>query len=453
MAAQIMAHETQPTDATAPTAAQERIAVIDVLRGFALFGILVVNMASFKGSGFGALGDASVLDRAATWLIAFGFQTKFYVLFSFLFGYGLSVQMTRAAARGNPVVPRFVRRLVFLLLLGLLHGLLLYTGDILVTYALLGVILLLLRNAADRVLLRVAVALVAGTVGLVVLGGVALATLSSGTTVPPEASAAIGSSVAAYRGTPSEVIAARVRDYPGTLAFAVFGQGPTALAMFLVGLWAGRRRLLERVDAAVSLLRRVLAVGLALGVPGAIVWATFRVVNGFSFDARFLWAVAVDFATAPFLSAVYAATLILVYRRADWQRWLAALAPVGRMSLSNYLLQSLVAAFVFTGYGLRWYGQTGAAQGLALSVLIFAVQLPLSAWWLRHFQFGPPSGCCARSPMVGGSRSGFSSHPAACQRGDGAAWLSSGGVIAHIGHIVRRTLLDATGTSRPACAG
>jgi uncharacterized protein len=143
------------------------------------------------------------------------------------------------------------------------------------------------------------------------------------------------------------------------------------------------------VDEYVPLLRRVLVVGLALGVPGAIFWATFRVINGFTFDANFLWAAAVDFATAPFLSAVYAATLILVYRTAAWQRRLAPLAVVGRMSLSNYLFQSLVGALVFTGYGLSWYGQVGPALGLVLSVVIFAMQIPLSAWWLRHFQFGP----------------------------------------------------------------
>jgi uncharacterized protein len=352
-------------------------------------GVLVVNMAPFKGSSFGSLRDAGILDITASWLIAFGFQTKFYVLFSFLFGYGLSVQMDRATARNAPFVARFLRRLLFLLLLGLLHALLLFTGDILVTYALLGMILLLLRNAPDTLLLRAAIGLVAGTVLLVVLAGVVLGVVSSRANGTPDASAALAQSAAAYRGSPLAVIGERVREYPGTLAFALFGQGPTALAMFLVGLWAGRRRMLELVDTYVPLLRRVLAVGLLVGVPGALLWGTFRVVNGFTFDARFLWAAAVDFATAPFLSAAYAATLILVYRTATWQRCLAPFAIVGRMSLSNYLFQSLVAAFVFTGYGLAWYGQIGAAQGLLLSVLIFAVQLPLSAWWLQHFQFGP----------------------------------------------------------------
>ncbi len=390
MATQTQAGAAQPALTTGPVAVGERVDVIDVLCGFALFGILMVNMASFKGSALTTLSGAGVLDQAAAWLVAFGFQTKFYVLFSFLFGYGLSVQMNRAAARNAAFVPRFLRRLLGLLVIGLAHAALLYTGDILVTYALLGVILLLLRNASDKVLLRTAASLIAGTVLILALFGVVLAvTFSSGEPFPADTSAAVASSAAGYRGTPAEVIGERIREYPGTLAFALFGQGPTALAMFLIGLWAGRRRLLERVDEFLPLLRRVLIVGLVVGVLGALIWATFRVVNGFTFDANFLWAAAVDFATAPFLSAAYVTSILLLYRSASWRRRFAPLVAVGRLSLSNYLLQSLVAALIFTGYGLRLYGQVGAAWGIALSIVIFAMQIPINAWWLRRFQFGP----------------------------------------------------------------
>ena len=149
--------------------------MIDVLRGFALLGILVVNMAAFRAPPVFGEADAGALDRVATFLIAFGFEQKFYVLFSFLFGYGLSEQMARAAARGARFIPRFLRRLLGLFLIGLAHALLLFTGDILVTYALLGVVLLLMRNARDRVLLGVAAGLVALTALLFVLGGTAFA--------------------------------------------------------------------------------------------------------------------------------------------------------------------------------------------------------------------------------------------------------------------------------------
>jgi uncharacterized protein len=389
MSTQAVTIQTELASAISPVRAGERVEVIDVLRGFALLGIVIVNMGAFKGASFGSLSDAGVLDQAASWLIAFGFQTKFYVLFSFLFGYGLSMQMNRAPARNAPFVPRFLRRLLGLLLIGLAHAVLLFTGDILVTYALLGLILLLVRNAPDTMLLRIAGSLIAGTVLLLTVFGVVIALSSGSAPATAEASAAITGSAAAYRGSPADVIAERIREYPGTLAFALFGQGPTALAMFLVGLWAGRRRLLERVDDHLPLLRRVLIVGLTVGVPGALIWATFRVRNGFTFDANFLWAAAVDFATAPFLSAVYATTIVLLYRNTNWRRRLAPFVAVGRLSLSNYLLQSIVAALIFTGYGLRLYGQVGAAWGLALSVTLFAVQIPLSAWWLQHFQFGP----------------------------------------------------------------
>ena len=375
--------------ATNPIAVTERLDVLDVLRGFALLGILVVNMAAFKGSGFGSLADASTVDKVAAWVIAFGFQTKFYVIFSFLFGYGLSVQMNRAAARGASVVPRFLRRLMGLLVLGILHALLLYVGDILVTYAVLGVVLLLLRNASDRVVVRVAVLLIAATTLLLLLGSLALTFVASEVSIAEDLNAEATRTRAAYRGSALDVIGQRVREYPGTLAFALFGQGPTALAMFLLGLWSGRQRLLERIEDVLPLLHRVLRVGLVVGIPGALVWATFRVRNGFTFDSSFLLAAAVDFATAPFLSAVYSATLVLLLRIGVWRRRLAPLALVGRMSLSNYLLQSLIGAWVFTGYGLGLYGHVGTAAGLGICIMIFAVQIPLSGWWLRRFQFGP----------------------------------------------------------------
>lgn len=115
--------------APGPIAAAERLVAVDVLRGFALFGILMVNMVSFKSTVFGLPRDEGLLNVIATWIINFAFVTKFYVLFSFLFGYGLSVQMERAAAKGAAIAPRFRRRLLGLLILGLAHGLLLYTGD------------------------------------------------------------------------------------------------------------------------------------------------------------------------------------------------------------------------------------------------------------------------------------------------------------------------------------
>ena len=381
----------EPTSVS-PVGAAERVKVLDVLRGFALLGILLVNMAAFRGPVFGDTGlETGLLDRVVTFLVAFGFEQKFYVLFSFLFGYGLSVQMNRAAERSTRFVPRFLRRLLGLFLIGLAHALLLYTGDILVTYALLGIVLLLLRNVSERVLLGMAVGLVAVTFLAFSVTGI----VSAGAPGGDDGAFVAGlqadgeRSVEAYTGSPGEVIAERVREYPGSLGFALLGQGPTALAMFLVGLCVGRRRMFERVDEYQPLLRRVRRIGLLVGGSGALVWATERTISGFGFDTSFFLASAADFATAPFLSAVYVVTITLVFRTPNGSRWLSPLVPVGRMALSNYLFQSLVAALIFTGYGLRLYGHVGAALGLVLSLAIFAVQIPMSALWMRYFDFGP----------------------------------------------------------------
>lgn len=372
-------------EVSAPITAGERITVIDALRGFALFGILVVNMESFRGATVAP--GAGPLDAAATWFVAAAFTTKFYVLFSFLFGYGLTVQMRRA----EDFVPRYLRRLLGLLVLGIAHALLLYVGDILVTYAVLGVVLLALRNAPSAWLVRLAAGLVALTAALCLLGGLAVALLGDDLGADAAGEDVLGgeAALAANRGTPADAVALRVREYPGTVAFALFGQGPTALAMFLLGLVAGRRRLFERIDEHADMLRRLRRVGLVVGGLGGVVWGTSSLVNGFTFNAAFLFAAAVDFATAPLLSAVYLVTLTLAWRSAGVRRRLAFLVPVGRLALSNYLLQSLAGALIFTGYGLGAFGRVGPAAGLALSLAIFAAQIPLSAAWLRRFRFGP----------------------------------------------------------------
>ena len=375
----------------APIAASERVALVDVLRGFALLGILVVNTGVFKSAGFGPAADAPPLDQLASGAILLLFTLKFYVLFSFLFGYGFSVQMARAAERGAPWVPRYLRRLLGLLLLGVAHAVLLYVGDILVTYAVLGVALLAFRRARSRVLVGVAIGLVAlSALGVAGVGAVVSVLPASDTAdVAREVEVDAARTEAAYRGSPGEVVEERLRTWPAVLVFALLGQGPTVLGMFLLGLWAGRRRLLERIDEHRPLLRRALVLGLVVGLPGSAAFAAATVASGFDFDATFFLASAVDFATAPFLTAGYVSGIALLHARPAGARRLAVLAPVGRMALSNYLLQSLVCSLVFTGYGLGLFGRVGAAAGLVVSFAIFAAQVPLSAWWLRRFRFGP----------------------------------------------------------------
>lgn len=372
--------------------AGERQSLVDALRGFALLGILVVNIAAFASPYYGQpLPDPMMrtgLDRAAAFAVAFLFETKFYLLFSFLFGYSFTLQMQSAQRSGKPFVPRLARRLMALWLIGALHAVLLFHGDILTTYAVLGAVLLALRHRSDAVLARwalrlvLATALLWGAIGvLAMLGGPATEEVLR--TAKTDAAAAL----AAYRGTAATVVRQHLHELSQVWIVLGLVQAPMALAMFFAGVIEGRRNLFARAGRYRPLFKRLLVPGLVLGLPGAAVYAwTAAVVPGSRWDVLGL---AVGVFTSPLLTATYVGAMMLLFQ-SRWGAWLAsALAPAGRMALSNYLLQSAVCAWLFLAYGLRLIGEFGPFVSLMVAFGIFGAQLLLSRWWMARFAYGP----------------------------------------------------------------
>jgi uncharacterized protein len=385
-----------------PITTDERIQVVDILRGFALFGILLVNMAIFKAPWTPGMPSATTqvgaLDQLAAQAIDLFAEGKFFTLFSFLFGFGFSIQMLRAQQRGLPFVPRFMRRLLVLLAIGLAHAVLIWYGDILVTYALIGFVLILFRNRSPRALL-IWVTLLLLIMTLLITAGVALTELGRAT---PEGRAAIEQAesqalaqmeqerardITIYSGgSYPAIIAERLHDYTGAL-FGLLFMLPTVLAMFLLGLYTGKRGILHNVAEHLTLLRRVRFWGLVLGLvlSGAIVFAQTQLSMFGGLLAETL-----HFSIAgPVLSMGYAATIVLLAQDHRWRSRLSPLGFAGRMALTNYLIQSLICTTIFYGYGLGLFGQVGAAVGVLLTVVIYALQIPFSVWWLSRFQFGP----------------------------------------------------------------
>ncbi|WP_405810951.1 DUF418 domain-containing protein [Streptomyces sp. NBC_00210] len=364
-----------------------RISDIDVLRGFALLGILLVNAQLMAGpyTGLGDGPSASAVDRAAAWVVTALVATKFYLLFSFLFGYSFTIQQRSAESAETAFAPRHLRRSAVLFLLGLAHAVLLLPGDILMTYAALGLVMFAFRAASPRTLLRVA----AGLLGSVAVLFLAYGLLLVSTTEPvgPEAFAASASeTVKAYRGGPGSVVAANARLLPdaltGDLLFAA-----DILAAFLVGLAAGRWRALADPDRHIGRMKRIIRRGLPVGLAGGVFMA---VCSDGPLDSRWFYVGrAAGILTAPALTASYACALLLLVRTRVGRRIGDALAPAGRMSLTNYLTQSLILALVFTGYGLRLYDRVGTGVVLAGCLVLYAAQLALSALLLRHARYGP----------------------------------------------------------------
>lgn len=378
----------------APVAAAERIEILDVLRGTALFGILAANMRGFAAPG-SAYGRPDLLfpgfaDRLTQGLLDVFVSSKCLTLFAFLFGIGFAVQMSRAEERGVRPASFYPRRLLVLLGLGLVHGVLIWWGDILVSYALAGFLLLPFRARQPRTVLRWAQGLLLALLVVMCTAFVAAQFQAPNRTPrqdPMQETARVIRLV--HEGSPADLVAENARTWvewiPSDLAIVIW------LPTFLFGLWVGRQGIPRRLDAHAGSLRGIcrvaLPVGLGLSTAGVILRLTQAgPPQGPPGPLTFARALFEMF--GPLVLALgYATGLALLARHEAWRLRLSPAAAVGRMALTNYLMQSVVGVALFTTTGL--FGRVGPALLLFPTVAVFAGQVWLSNWWLARFRFGP----------------------------------------------------------------
>jgi uncharacterized protein len=382
-----------------PVRPPERLATLDILRGFALLGILLINIIGFKAPwgppGFGHSGPLA--DRLVLRAVILLVESKFFTLFSFLFGLGFSIQLLGARAKGTRFAPRFLRRLGALLLFGIAHVVLLWEGDILILYSLTGALLLLFRDASPRALLRWSGILLLIPI-LIDSAGFAWVEAARSSPRSGEALRSADAEVAEAIGRERAAVLAgqhsdggyvasivrRLRAYRVTFVL-LLTRVPTVLAMFLIGLYAGRIGVLRDVDGHLPLLRRIRAWCLGLGLAISLL-----VTIGYFGLPPVPALVILLFNQAlagPVLALGYGAALTLLVRDAAWAARLRPLALAGRMSLTNYLSQSLACALIFDGLGLA--GRVSPTAALPMAVGIFATQAAASTWWLGRFRYGP----------------------------------------------------------------
>ena len=393
-----------PTDLQ-PTTAAQRLGLLDAVRAVALLGILLMNIEAFNGSvlqaGTGIDPSLSGADRWVDRLIYFFIQGKFFTLFSLLFGMGFAVMAGRAQAAGRGFAGFYFRRSAVLLGIGLLHALLIWSGDILVSYALVGVCLLPFWQANARWMLFPGILVfLAGPAMLLAYGLLAWVMGQS-----PESAAVwnealegqfekIGALVAQAdqvyaSGTWLEALEVRAQEWLVTLSGLPL-MGALVLGMFLIG--AALVRSGAMVEPAVwprlfSVFRWVLLpVGIA--VMALSCWVAPHVpLDSFTLTTatgQALWMLA-----SGLMCLGYLGWLVKLFTAPAGQRISAWLAPAGRMALSNYLLQSIVCTLIFYSYGLGWYGQMPRALQPVLVLGLFVLQVWGSRLWLTHFRFGP----------------------------------------------------------------
>jgi uncharacterized protein len=392
--------ESQPK-AVAPTTTSERIDVMDILRGFALLGILLVNMGIFSfpflATLTGTPRGSTPLDAAAEFIIQWLAAGKFYPLFSFLFGAGMALQMARIEERGGRVGRFMARRLLILMGFGLLHALLIWNGDILFIYGLTGLALVLFRKLEPKLLLIWAGVLFAIPFVLALLSAGSTALLGGMATGGTQEFDTMGflrefeqRAIQVYgSGTWGEIFVWRAIEWLIFLVFTLFGQWLQLLALFLVGMVFIKRGYLQNSAEHLPLFRRGLRLGLGIGLPANFIIALLDASGSSLTSVLPALGQAMALLAGPLLTLGYISAFVLLTQSETWRNRCAPLAAAGRMALSNYLAQSIVCTFIFYSFGLGLFGQVGAFAGLVLSVVIWLVQLPISMLWLSRFRFGP----------------------------------------------------------------
>jgi uncharacterized protein len=390
------------TDAR-PTAGHERLDSLDALRGFALGGIFLLNLAAFSGFAFmppeaTALSATAALDLPVAGLTVWLGYGKFYSLFSLLFGIGFSLQLAAAMRRGDDRLRVFRRRLLVLLGIGAVH-LYFWEGDILVLYSLVGFLLIPFRRVPDKTLLRTAAILVFAPVLLE-----ALIVASHGALDPGAPLLRAGDAVLVATGFPAGALPypflrdAGWGEYLRFQLSGVFfryadllstGRPFKVLAMFLVGLWVGRSGMLGDLTPWLPTLRRLRTWCFAIGLPAAAVHAMLMLGDGSGSEwLKVLESLGYALGVAP-LALAYASTFAILWQSDTWRPRLARVAPAGRMALTNYLAQTVVGLTAFYGIGFGLMGHIGPVWWPFIVVTVLAVQVAFSRWWLARFAFGP----------------------------------------------------------------
>lgn len=386
----------QPVDrSVGPVSLTERIQFIDVLRGMALFGILAANMRAFVAP-LDTYDNIQVLfhgraDVAGQFLIDFLFQGKFISIFSFLFGMGFAIQLSRAEARGVKFLSFYPRRLLALAIFGLIHGILIWAGDILLTYALTGAILLLFRNKQQKTLLWWA----GGLFSIPIVVGSTFLALYYTRFRPhfmnpkPADMAKIYAIIQIYaHGTVHQILQQNWVEWKGFLIAYLFSI--YAVGLFLLGMWVWRAGIVQRLPEYRPVFKRVCAwcvpIGLVLNLFGAY-------ENAVVPDGTFTFGLAVSsmvhFLGAHILAAGYIAGLALIFLNVNLRRFVVPFAAVGRMALTDYLMQSVLCTLFFYHYTTGLFGRVGPAMALIPTVALYSAQVVFSNWWLRHYRFGP----------------------------------------------------------------
>jgi uncharacterized protein len=375
-----------------PTTSGERIEMIDALRGFALTGVCLGNLALF--SFYFCMSDEQkadlpfpVINSIISYIIYFFVDWKFWTLFSIMFGFGASIFISRANERNKNGKALYSRRLLLLLILGLIHGIFFWFGDILSEYALAGFILLLFINKKGSSL---------AVLGIIIGALIPFVLRILQVTLLPDTSDKFDklatSTLIAYSSSSfSKVVVANLVNIK-IYSFYVWFLLIAALGRFMIGYWIGQSGRMYHIENYTDFFRKAMRICAWIGFPVMFIMTLTRILT----DAEILtpgskWGSITCLSEIASLTIgiYYAIKFAFLYQNHKWKRCLSVFKEMGRMALTNYLMQTLFNILIFNGIGLGLAGKIGPSIYILWFVFLMILQIILSRWWLSKYRFGP----------------------------------------------------------------
>lgn len=376
-----------------PTSPKDRISQIDILRGFALFGILLVNVFGYNSSFFDFTGFYKTFEdplNSTVFDLVIGFGAdKFIFLFSFLFGVGFSIMYLKYCADERDFFRLYLRRLLVLMMFGIIHIVFFWAGDILFSYSLMGMILLLSRKLRSGLLLFLSVFLYFFPIIYIAFESIfpfLPSALSSVTEITmPEV-------IDIYSGgSYLETLKLRIHEYFAFRNINLIYYSPKILSLFFLGFLFHKHKYFKRINSSKSKYFVVFIILLSIGI--FLNLFTKNIVNSLAnpetspfYTAIYMGVFEV---TNIFLGFSYILLVLILSQVLIFKTILNPLKYVGRMALTNYLMQSVIFTTIMYSYGFGKFGSVQPWQLLIFAVVVFVIQLFISIIWLKNFCFGP----------------------------------------------------------------
>jgi len=367
-----------------------------MIRGVALFGILMVNMALFKSPIMDLRLPSSYpegIEQISAYFIQLFFTGNFYAIFSFLFGLGFYIFMDRTTQKGLELKPLYRRRLFALMVFGLIHIIFFWSGDILFNYAIVGFILLAFRNKSLQGIKRwiISLFIIAFIMNMILIVFKGIGEIIGDEKYHAVVDQMLAEAIFKYTETGFlELLVYRlVNEVPYMLVGVIFWI-PQVLAFFLCGLYIGKKGIFNDIPSHITLFKKIRFWGFLIGGLLLILLVLFdsgTITTNPLVNLTMLSGI--NYLASIFLFPAYVSTIVLAAQNATWNKILSPVASAGKMALTNYLSQTLICVIIFYGFGFGFFGQLTIYQGIMLTVAIFLLQVLWSSIWLKRFKFGP----------------------------------------------------------------